>query len=97
MKGICQLLWIRVFTMNICVNHKKTKNKQIKIAVTFLTGYKGVFNVKDKNKKFYFTKLVTDEESLFQITILPGAYETESLNHEIRKIIIDERHFTQED
>ena len=29
------------------INHK-----HFKIAVTFLTGYNGVFNVTDKNKKF---------------------------------------------
>ena len=32
----------------------QTNNKQFKIAVTFVTGYNGIFNVTNKNKKFYF-------------------------------------------
>ena len=32
----------------------KTNNKQLKNAVTFLTGYKGIFNVTNKNNKFLF-------------------------------------------
>ena len=31
-------------------------NKQFKIAVTFLTGYNGIFNVTNSNNKFYFKK-----------------------------------------
>ena len=31
----------------------------------------------------------------FQITIPPAAYEIESLNKEIKRIIIDEEHFTE--
>ena len=27
----------------------KTNNKQFKIAITFLTGYNGIFNISDKN------------------------------------------------
>ena len=34
----------------------RTNTKQFKIAVTFLTGYNGIFNVTDSNNKFYFTK-----------------------------------------
>ena len=36
----------------------QTNHKQFKIAVTFLTVYKGIFNVTDKNKKFYFYKII---------------------------------------
>ena len=32
----------------------QTNNKQFKIAVTFLTGYNGIFNVTNLNNKFYF-------------------------------------------
>ena len=71
------------------------KNKQFKIAVTFLTGYNGFFNVTNSNIKFYFTKSITDKDGFIQITIPPGAYETESLNKEINRIIIDEGHFTE--
>ena len=38
----------------------QTKNKQFKLAVTFLTGYKGIFNVKNSNNMFYFKKTITD-------------------------------------
>ena len=60
----------------------QTINKQFKLAVTFLTGYNGIFNVSNaKKSKFYFTK-----------SIPPGVYEIERLNTEIRRIIIDEEH-----
>ena len=75
----------------------QTTNKQSKIAVTFLTGYKGIFNVTNSNNKFYFKKTNTDEDYFFQITITPGAYEIESLNNEIKKKFIDEEHFTESD
>ena len=34
----------------------QTNNKQWKIAVTFLTGYNGIFKVTNSNNKFYFMK-----------------------------------------
>ena len=68
----------------------QTNIKQYKIAVTFLSVYNGIFNVTNPNNKFYFTKSVSDEDGYFQITIPPGAYEIESLNKEIKRIIIDE-------
>ena len=70
-------------------------NKQFKIAVTFLSGYNGFFNVTNSNNKLYFKKTITDEDGFIQITIPPGAYETESLNDEIKRIIIDEEHYTE--
>ena len=69
-------------------------NKQFKIAVTFLTGYNGIFNVTNANKKFYFTKSITDDDHII-ITIPPGAYEIENLNNEIKRIIIDQEHYTE--
>ena len=42
----------------------QTNNKQFKIAITFLTGYNGKFNVTNKNKKFYFTQSIKDEDGL---------------------------------
>ena len=72
----------------------QTNNKQYKIAVTFLTGYKGIFNVTNANNKFYFTKSITDKDGFIQITIPSGACEIESLNNEIKRIIIDEEHYT---
>ena len=73
----------------------QTNNKQFKIAITFLTGCNGIFNVTNANNKFYFTKSVSDEDGFVQITISPGAYELENLNNEIKRIIIDEEHYTE--
>ena len=73
----------------------KTNNKQFKIAVTFLTGFNGIFNVTNENNNFYFKKTITDEDGFNKITILLGAYEIGSLNKEIKRIIIDEEHYTE--
>ena len=73
----------------------QTNNKQFKIALTFLSGYNGIFNVTNSNNNFYFNKTITDEDGFVQITIPPGAYEIESLNDEIKPIIIDEEHHTE--
>ena len=72
----------------------QTNNKQFNIAVTFLTGYNGIFNVTISNNKFYFLKSITDDYHII-ITIPPGAYEIESLNNEIKRIIIDQEHYTE--
>ena len=53
----------------------QTNNKQCKIAITFLTGYNGFFNVTDKNNKFSFINSITDKDGFIQITITPGAHE----------------------
>ena len=73
----------------------QTNNKQFKIAITFLTGYNAIFNVTNSINNFYVMKSVTDEDAFIQITISPGAYEIESLNNEINRIIIDEEHYTE--
>ena len=73
----------------------QTNNKQFKIAVTFLTGYNGIFNVTNKNNKLYFIKSITDKDGFIQITIPPGAYEIEALNNEIKRNIIDEEYYTE--
>ena len=73
----------------------QTNNKQFKIAVTFLSAYNGIFNVTSDNNKFYFTKSITDDDHYIVITISPGAYEIESLDDEIKRIIIDDEHFTE--
>ena len=62
----------------------QTKNKQFKIAVTFLTGYNGIFNVTDKNNKFYFTKTKTKYDGFIQILLPKGSYDIEKLNIEIK-------------
>ena len=73
----------------------QTNNKQFKVAVTFLTGYNGIFNVTNENNKFYFKKTISDDDGFIKITIPPGAYEIESLNKEIKRIIFDEEHYTE--
>ena len=72
----------------------QTNIKHFKIAVTFLTGYNGIFNVTNSNNKFYFLKSITDDDHII-ITIPPGAYEIESLNNEIKRIIINQEHYTE--
>ena len=72
----------------------QTNNKQFKIAVTFLSAYNGIFNVTNKNNKFYFKRNLIDEDFI-QIRIPEGAYEIESLNDEIKRIIIDKEHYTE--
>ena len=73
----------------------QTNYKQYKIAVTFLTVYNGIFNITSKNIEFYFIKSITDKDGFIQITIPPGAYEIEALNNEIKRIIINEEHYTE--
>ena len=89
------MLWIKVLTKSIYFNLFKLNNKEYKIAVTFLTGYNGIFNLTSKNNKFYFLKSITDKDGYIQITIPPGAYEIEALNNEIKRIIIDDEHYTE--
>ena len=74
----------------------QTNNKQFNIAVTFLSAYNGIFNVTSSENKFYFLKSFTDDGHI-QITIRPGVYEIEALNDEIKRIIIDEGHYTELD
>ena len=74
----------------------QTNNKQFKITITFLSAYNGIFNVTSDNNKFYFTKSNTDGNLNIMITIPPGAYEFESLDDEIKRIIINDAHFSDE-
>ena len=69
--------------------------KQFKKAITFLTACNGIFNVTNENNKFYFKKTINNEDGFIIITIPPGAYEIEKLNNEIKRIIIDEEHYTE--
>ena len=72
-------------------------NKQFKLAVTFLTGYIGFFSITNSNNKFHLKKSIPDGDDFIQITIPSGAYEIESLNDEIKRIIIDEGHYSEEE
>ena len=42
----------------------QTNNKQIEIAVTFLTLYNRLFNVTNENKNSYFTKPIKNENDI---------------------------------
>ena len=75
----------------------QTNNAQFKKAVTFLTGYNGVFNVLISNNKFSFMKSTTDKDGFIKITKLPGAFELVSLNSEIKRIIIDKGHYSEKE
>ena len=74
----------------------QTNNKQFKIAITFLFGYNGFFNVTNSNNKFYFKKSFEDGEFI-QIRLPEGAYEIESIKSEIKRIIIEKGHYTETD
>ena len=75
----------------------QANKKQFERAITFFTGYNGIFNVTKSNSKFYFAKSVNDEHGYIQNSIPIGAYEIESLNSEFKRIIIEEEHFTEAD
>ena len=74
----------------------QTNKKQFKGAITFLSAYNGIFFVTNSNNNFYFFKSISDDDHI-QITIRPGVCEIEALTDEIKRIIIDEGHYTELD
>ena len=74
--------------------HLQTNNKQYKITVTFLIGYNGIFNLTNRNNDFRFILSINDDD-FNQITISPGAYETDSLNNAIKRIVIKKGCFSE--
>ena len=56
-----------------------------------------MFNVRNSNNMFYFKKSITNEEGFIQITIPPSAYEIETLINEIKRIIINQGHYTEDE
>ena len=72
----------------------QTNNRQFKIASTFLTGYNGIFNITDKNNKFYFTKS-NNNDDFIRLIIPKEAYKKESLNSEVKRLIIDDGRYTE--
>ena len=62
----------------------QTNNKQFKLAITFLNGYNGIFNVTNENNKIYFIKSITDKDGYTKITTPQSSYEIESLNYVIK-------------
>ena len=71
----------------------QTNNKQFENAVTFLTGYNGIFNVTSKNNKFYF---INPANEIVMITIPHVTYELERLDLEIKRILIEDGHITKD-
>ena len=50
----------------------QTNNKQFKIAVTFLTGYNGIFNVTNSNNRFFLplqSVMLSPVSSLFYLEL----------------------------
>ena len=74
----------------------QTNNSQLKMEVTFLTGYNGIFEVTIKNKNIYFAVSVNDDD--FSVISFPcGAYGIESLDDEITQIPIKDCYFKTKD
>ena len=67
----------------------------MKVSITVLTEYYGIFNVTKKSCIFYFAVSVNPDD-FNQITIPPGAYDIKSLNDEIKRNTTKEVHFTKE-
>ena len=67
----------------------QTKKKQFINAVTFLTGYKGIFDVKDKSNQFYSATSITDKDGFVLMNIPRGSYEMESLSGESKRVIFE--------
>ena len=70
-------------------------NNQFKIAITFLSGYNGFINVTNENNKFIFISVFEGVEHNV-IELDPGAYDLESLNAEIKRVIIDKGFIKEE-
>ena len=73
----------------------QTIKKYSKIAITFLIGSNGIFNVTNENKKIYLA-ISTTQDGFYQITVPPVAYELESSNEGHERISIEEGHYTEE-
>ena len=55
------------------------------MAITFLTGYNGIFNITDENNKFFY---VTREKMIVDNAIPKVAYELEALDLEIKRLMV---------
>ena len=71
----------------------QTNNKQFEKAVTFLTGYNGIFNVTSKNNKFESVRPINDGD-FSVMSFSPGVFERAELEEEIERVINDKGHFT---
>ena len=70
----------------------QTNNMQFKITITFLTGYNGFLNFYII-ELYYTTAIVVDDSS--NMSLKSGAYGLESLDKEIKSMIIEEGSFTE--
>ena len=64
-----------------------TNIKQFQTAVTFLSGYNGIFNITTKTSEFYYTKTI-DNDDYSEGIIRPGAYELENLEEKFKRILL---------
>ena len=75
----------------------QTNNRQFKRTFRFPIGFNGIFNVTNSNNRFHSQKTITDGDDFMRIFIPPVAYESENLNNQIKRIIIDEEQFSESD
>ena len=73
----------------------KTNIKQFKVDIFSLTADIELIIVTNSINKIYFGKSITNKDGSIQITIPPGNHETEKLNNEIKRIIIEEEHLRE--
>ena len=73
----------------------QTKNRQYRIAVTFLTGYNGFSLLQAKLEVSIAQTHIRMMISLF-FSILPGAYELQSLDNENKRSFIKDCYFTEQ-
>ena len=73
----------------------KTISKQFEVAITFLTGHNGIYNVTSNTIKFFSAKSITDKVGFIQPTIPPEAYEIANVNNEIKRIAFEESLLTE--
>ena len=79
-----------------------TNNKDFKVAVTYLTGYNGIQNIKEENNRFYY---ITPSNLLREIILPPGNYaivlektddSIPSFQTKIKELIIENGDATKE-
>ena len=59
-----------------------------------MTEYSGISTVTNKNIRFFFTTSFNDDKfKVFDIAL--GVHERDSLNKEVKRIVIKEVHFTE--
>ena len=67
----------------------QTENKQNKLATVFLTGYKSIFKVTNRNNKFFLAS-IPDDENTRESSIPPRPFALKCLKEEAKRNIIEE-------